>query len=113
VIEWDGDLLIHPDDVKLLLSLEDEFIAYSDVSSDEAVFVKTNENGDVLSFSRNEGNYEWTGPACISKEKLVYTKGNVFEQFEPFLPMKGVKIRAYDIDTYEDYKRVEEIIKNW
>ena len=27
--------------------------------------------------------------------------------------MKGIKVRAYDIDTYSDYKRVLEITKDW
>jgi len=113
VIEWDGDLLVHPDDVKLILRTEGEYMCYSDISSDEAVYVKTNSNGDVTSFSKENGDYEWTGPACIKKSKLKYTPGNVFEQIEPYLPIKGLKVRAYDIDTYEDYKRVAEFIKSW
>jgi len=113
VIEWDGDLLVHPDDVKLILRTEGEFACYSDISSDEAVYVKTNNNGDVISFSRENGDYEWTGPVCIKKSKLRYTPGNVFEQIDPHLPMKGLKVRAYDIDTYEDYKRVAKFIKSW
>ena len=113
VIEWDGDLLVHPDDVKNILCTEGEFIGYSDISSDEAVYVKTNDNGDVTAFSREKGNYEWTGPACIKKSKVQFTYGNVFEQIEPHLPIKGLRIQAYDIDTYEDYKRVSELIKRW
>jgi choline kinase len=113
VIEWDGDLLVHPDDVKRILHTEGEYICYADISSDEAVFVKTNEAGDVLSFSRGNGDYEWTGPACIKKEKVQYTSGNVFNQLENHLPMKGIKIRAYDIDTFEDYERVVNFVKDW
>lgn len=115
VLEWDGDLLVHPDDVKMLLNLDGEFICYADKTSDETVYAQTNENGDVLAFSRETGDYEWTGPACIKKEKLLekYSHNHVFNQLEPYLPMKGVKIRAYDIDTYEDYVRVVELVKNW
>ncbi len=113
VLEWDGDLLVHPDDVKKILAFDGEFICYADKSSDEAVFVQTDENGDVLAFSRETGDYEWTGPACIMKSKVQYSSGNVFNQLEPYLPMKGIKVRAYDIDTYDDYKRVLEITKNW
>ncbi len=112
-IEWDGDLLVHPDDVKMLLNQEGEYICYADITSDEAVYVQTNEKGDVVAFSRNQGDYEWTGPACIDKSKLRYTSGNVFNQLEEHLPMRGIKIRAYDIDTYEDYKRVTEFVKSW
>jgi choline kinase len=115
VLEWDGDLLVHPDDVKMILAEDGEFICYADKTSDEAVFVKTNENGDVLSFSREDGDYEWTGPACIRKDKLLekYSHNHVFNQLEPYLPMRGIKVRAYDIDTYDDYQRVLELTKGW
>jgi choline kinase len=113
VIEWDGDLLVHPDDVKKILDTNGEFVCYSDISSDEAVYVQINDNNDVINFSRSSGDYEWTGPVCMKKSKVFYTTGNVFEQIEPNLPIKGMKIRAYDIDTFEDYKRVSEFIKNW
>lgn len=112
-IEFDGDLLIHPDDMKKLLDEDGEYIAYADKMSDEAVFVKTDEDGNVLSFSRKEGDYEWTGPACIKKSKIKFTTGNVFNQLEEHLPMKGIKIRACDIDTYEDYQRAIEFVKGW
>lgn len=113
ILEWDGDLLVHPDDVKKILAAEGEFICYADVSSEDAVFVKTDENGNVCQFSREQGDYEWTGPACIKKENLFYCTQNVYNMFEPYLPMKGMKVRAYDIDTYNDYIRVSEIIKDW
>lgn len=112
-LEWDGDLLVHPDDVKKLLSTQGEYICYADKTSDDAVFVQTNEQGEVLCFSREHGDYEWTGPACMSKQHLMYSTQNVFNMFEPFCPMRGIKVRAYDIDTYNDYIRVSEITKNW
>ncbi len=109
----DGDLLIHPDDMKMLLQTDGEWIAYADKMSDDAVMTKTNQKGEVLSFSRDQGDYEWTGPCCIKKDKLKYSSGHVFNQLEPYLPIKGIKIRACDIDTYEDYQRVLEFIKGW
>lgn len=112
-LEWDGDLLVHPDDVKKLLATSGEFICYADKTSDDAVFVQTNGNGDVLCFSREQGDYEWTGPACMNKQHLIYSTQNVFNMFEPYCPMKGIKVRAYDIDTYNDYIRVSEITKDW
>ena len=112
-IEWDGDLLVHPDDVKFLLNEPNEFICYSEISSDEAVFVNINNKGDVISFSRQSGDYEWTGPACIKKNKIKYTENNVYNQLEEYLPIKGLKIRACDIDTYEDFQRAIEFVKSW
>lgn len=113
ILEWDGDLLVHPDDVKMILATEGEFLCYSDKTSDDAVFVKVDEQGNVLKFSRECGDYEWTGPACMCKKHLTYSSQNVFNMFEPLLPMKGIKVRAYDIDTYDDYQRVSKIVKDW
>lgn len=112
-LEIDGDLLVHPEDMKLLLETDGEWIAYADKMSDDSILVKTNEVGDVLSFSRNVGEYEWTGPCCIKKDKLKYTSGHVFNQLEQYLPMRGIKIRACDIDTYDDYQRALEFIRSW
>lgn len=112
-IEWDGDLLVHPDDAKILLETEGEYVCYGDVVSEECIYVHTNERGEVLDFSRNEGDYEWTGPACMDKNHLTYCSQNVFNMFEPLCPIRGIKVRAYDIDTYNDYLRVSEIAKDW
>lgn len=113
VVAWDGDLLVHPDDVKICLDYPGEYVGYSDPSSEETVFVKTDDQGDVLRFSREDGDFEWTGPACIRKDKILSSTGAVFNLFEPYLPMKGLKIRAQDIDTSADYAQAVEFVKNW
>lgn len=112
-LEWDGDLLVHPDDVKMLLQTPGEYICYGDITSEDTVCVHVNEKGEVLDFSRDGGDYEWTGPACMDKKHLTYCSQNVFNMFEPLCPMRGIKVRAYDIDTYNDYIRVSEITKDW
>lgn len=112
-LEWDGDLLVHPDDVRKLLETEGEFICYGDISSEDTVCVRVDEDGSVLSFSREGGDYEWTGPACMNRKHLTYCSQNVFNMFEPFCPMRGIKVRAYDVDTYNDFIRVSEITKDW
>lgn len=112
-IGYDGDLLVHPADMQMLLEQDGEWIGYAPKMSDDAVLVKTNQIGDVLGFSKEHGDYEWTGPCSIKKEKLRYSSGHVFNQLESNLPMRGIKIRACDIDTYEDYQRALEFIKGW
>lgn len=112
-IEIDGDLLIHPDDAKMLLELDGEWIAYADKSSEDAVFVRVNADGDVIGFSREDGDYEWTGPCCLKRENVIYSSENVFNQLEPHLPLRGVTVRAMDIDTYGDYQRALETLKLW
>ena len=112
-LEWDGDLLVHPDDVKMLLRTPGEFICYSDITSEDTVCVHTDEKGYIIDFSCEGGDYEWTGPACMDKRHLTYCSQNVYNMFEPLCPMRGIKVRAYDIDTYSDYIRVSEVTKKW
>ena len=111
--EIDGDLLVHPDDMQELLKTDGEWIAYADITSDDAIMVRTDEAGNVLSFSRKNGDYEWTGPCLIRKDRLKYSSENVFNQLEPYLPIRGIKIRACDIDTYNDYQRAIKFIEGW
>ena len=49
----------------------------------------------------------------LKKENVIYSSENVFYQLESHLPMRGIKIRARDIDTYNDYINAIEFIKTW
>lgn len=113
ILSIDGDLLIHPDDMKLCLDMKEEFIGYSTISSNDTVYVQTDDKGNVLKFSKNHGQFEWTGPACLKRKNIHYTMENVFNQIEPYLPMKGLKLRAQDIDTYGDYEKAMKFVKTW
>jgi choline kinase len=113
VIEWDGDLLVHPADAKKCLEIEGEFVGYANKMSDDAVLCSVNKKDEVIEFSREHGNFEWTGPACIKKEKIHSYQNHVFDILNEHLPMPGMKIRACDIDTYEDYLRAVEFAKEW
>ena len=112
-IEYDGDLLVHPADMQMLLAMEGEWIAYADTRSDDAVYARVNAMGEVVAFSQEQGDFEWTGPCCLKKENVGYTSQNVYNQLEPHLPIKGIKIRACDIDTYGDYQRAFEFVKTF
>lgn len=112
-LEYDGDLLVHPDDVKMLLKKDGEWVAYADKRSEDAVYLSLNEKGEVTGFSREQGDYEWTGPCCLRRDRIQYTSGNVFNVLEPYIPLPGVKVRACDIDTYGDYQKAIEFIKGW
>ncbi len=112
-IAWDGDLLVHPNDIEKCLNYTGEYIGCSKVVTDDAVFANVNEQGCVLSFSTENGDYEWSGPACIKKDKIKYTSGHVFTQIEEHLPIKALIVEAQDIDTYEDYIKAKNFIKEW
>ena len=112
-IEWDGDLVVHHNDIKRCLEYQGEYIGCSDIVSDDPVFVKSDEKEQVISFSRENGDFEWTGPASLKKEKIKYTSTNVFNQIEEYLPLPLLKIRAQDIDTYDDYIRAIDFTAEW
>ncbi len=112
-IEWDGDLLVHPDDVLKCIEYDGEYIAGSDILSEDSVCMKINENNQVISFSKEYGDFEWTGPAKIKRDKIKYTSTNVFNQLEEYLPLPFLKINARDIDTYADYKNAIEFVRSW
>lgn len=113
VVEYDGDLLVHPEDMEKLLYTSGEWIAYSDKISEDAIYVDVDTNGYVSRFSKIEADFEWTGPCCLKQEHIKPHIGNVYNQLEPYLPMKGIRIRACDIDTYSDYQNVLEIVRRW
>jgi HAD superfamily phosphoserine phosphatase-like hydrolase len=113
IIAWDGDLLVHPEDVPRCLEADHEYAGCSALSTDDSVFVRLNSNDEVTSFSRESGDLEWSGPALLLKHRLHFTSGHVYNQIESFLPIKALKIRAKDIDTYEDYQSALRLLDEW
>lgn len=113
VIAWDGDLLVHPDDVNRCLEFNGEFVGCSQSITDDAVFVRMNEKKEVVGFSRENGDYEWSGPACLKRDHIGYTSGHVYSQIEKHLPLPAMLIRAQDVDTYEDYTKAKKFVKSW
>ena len=112
-IAWDGDLLVHPNDIDKCLNYSGEFVGCSAEITDDAVFVQLDEEHKVISFSRNNGSYEWSGPVCLKRNNVKYTSGHVFSQIEGYLPLPALIIRAQDIDTYEDYKKGIKFVADW
>lgn len=112
-IEWDGDLLVHPADIDKCLDYNGEFIGCSEIISDTPVYARVDENENVISFSEEYGDYEWAGPACLKKDKVKFVSTNVFNQLEEYIPLPLLKIRAQDIDTYDDYMRAKTFINGW
>jgi len=115
VISLDGDLLVHPDDFKQFLNTPYPCIAIGPKSSEEPVFVNTlNKDGEefAYAFSRIHGDYEWTGLAQLRAENVCGCTGHVYQLIEPLLPLPTYQIRAQEIDTYTDYLKAKEWIKN-
>ena len=110
-----GDILVHPDDMKMILGCHEEFVCGGTVSTDDPWLLQTYQSGGkelVRTFSKDAGNYEWSGIAQIKSEKIQMGTGYAFQLIEPHLPMGFIKIRTREIDTIHDYERAAEWVRN-
>lgn len=113
IVAWDGDLLVHPDDIPQCLLGGHPYVGVSKKTSEETVFVKLDEQRRVVAFTDDDGDFEWSGPACLHRSQIHFTSGHVYALLEPLLPLPCRVIRACDIDTYEDYKKALEFVASW
>ena len=115
ILALDGDLLVHPLDMKNILEYEGEFVGGNFPDSDDPWYLKTyiEKNVEyVRAFSRDRGEYEWNGITQIKSVKMLNGTGHVFQLIEPHLPVKFMNIRTREIDTVNDYDRAVEWVKN-
>ncbi len=104
ILTIDGDLLVHPDDMRALLAAEGEFVGVTTPGSDNPVLCEV-EGGNVVGFSREVGSFEWTGVTQVRTERILDGTGHTYQLIEPSLPMPYRYIRTKEIDTPDDYER--------
>lgn len=109
-VAFDGDLLVNPEDLKRFLTYEGEIIGGSIPTTDSPVLMKI-KNNQVVGFSREEGELEWTGLAKIESKKIVPADKHVYMMLESNLPIDVMKIRTKEIDTQNDYEKAVEWVK--
>lgn len=115
VLSLDGDLLIHPEDMKKVLACEHEFVSGGVPETDDPWMVQTYEEDGhtyVSAFSKNTGDYEWNGVTQIKSKKVLQGSGHVFQLLEPYLPLPFLELRTREIDTVNDYERAVAWVKN-
>ena len=115
ILSLDGDLLIHPEDMKEILACENEFVGGNPVDSDDPWMLQTYEQDGkeyVSAFSKCMGNYEWNGVTQMKSSKMLKGNGHVFQLIEPHLPVRFMNIRTKEIDTVNDYERAIEWVRN-
>lgn len=112
VIAFDGDLLVHPDDLKKILEADYECIGGCIPTTDNPVLMYIDNKDMVTGFSREYGQLEWTGLAVLKRDRLVPDTGHVYHMIERVLPIKVMKIRTKEIDTINDYENAVNWIKN-
>lgn len=115
ILSLDGDLLIHPDDMKKILECEHEFVSGGVPDTDDPWMLQTYKDGEkefVSAFSKNVGNYEWNGITQIKSAKVKNGQGHVFQLIEPYLPLPFMEIRTREVDTINDYERTVKWVRN-
>lgn len=115
ILSLDGDLLVHPEDMKRILACDHEFVSGGVPMTDDPWMLQTygeNEKIYVNAFSKNAGNYEWNGITQMKSEKMLNGSGHVFQLIEPYLPIPFLELRTREIDTVNDYERAVEWVKN-
>lgn len=115
ILSLDGDLLVHPEDMKSILGCGHEFVGGGIPDTDEPWMLQTyEENGCefVSAFSKNFGNYEWNGITQIKSKKMLSGTGHVFQMIEPYLPLPFMSLRTREIDTVNDYERAVIWVRN-
>ncbi len=103
-VAFDGDLLVHPDDLKAFLNCEGELVGGCRPSTDNPVLMSLDALGRVVEFSRERGELEWTGLARLKTARLTPGTGHVYQMIEPLMPINVMKIRTREIDTMNDYE---------
>lgn len=111
ILTIDGDILIHPDDMKEILASTEEFVGVCEPSTDDPVLVGV-KDGMVTNFYQDGGPYEWTGVTMLESRRLAPTDGHVLHLVEQVLPLKYKIIREKEIDTPNDYRNAIVWVEN-
>lgn len=115
ILSLDGDLIIHPDDMKKILECDHEFVSGGIPDTDEPWMLQTYKDDGkefVSAFSKNIGNYEWNGITQMKSAKIKNGQGHVFQLIEPYLPIPFLELRTREIDTVNDYEGAVEWVRN-
>ncbi len=115
VVALDGDLLVNPDDLRRVLCSDKECVCGAIPYTEDPMYMKTLvQDGKTygVGFSREEGEYEWTGLAQVRTKKLVPGDKHVCDMMVPLLPLEMELIRAKEIDTMADYENAVKWVRN-
>jgi choline kinase len=102
----DGDMIIDHKNFKIFvdaIDVNEDLIAITESKTEDAVFVKIDNNNLLTEFSREPiSKFEWSGIAYFANFKVSKDGKYVYQEIEPHLPMKSVFIECWEIDTPGD-----------
>lgn len=114
VLTLDGDLLVHPRNLRDFLSADKDMLGIVPVLTDDAICVTLDGSAPAraIGFGRGSGTpWEWSGLAVCSREILAASAlrtaapRHVYHLLEHALPLPVTTIDAREIDTPGDYDR--------
>lgn len=114
IVSLDGDLLVHPDDLMRVLNSDKECVCGAKICTEDPMLMKTLVQDGLIygvGFSREEGEYEWTGLAQVKTSRLTPGDRHVCDMMVPLLPLPMELIRTKEIDTMADYEHAVEWVK--
>ena len=111
VITIDGDLLVNPEDIKMILDCENEFVAGTDPGTDNPVLMEIKDE-KVVDFSREHGDLEWTGVCQFKANETEPTTGHTYYLMLPKMPLDYIYIRTKEIDTPNDFENADRWVRN-
>lgn len=111
-VALDGDLIVNPDDLEMFLKYDGDCIGGCTPTTDNPVLMTLNNSHQVVEFSREYGQLEWTGLAKIETKKLVPGTKHVYMLLEPLMPVDVLKISTKEIDTQNDYENAVKWVNN-
>lgn len=115
VVSLDGDLIVHPDDLRNFLENDEECVGACRITTDDPVFLQSatiNGREFAKGFSTLFGQWEWSGLVQLKSERMMFGTGHVYPIVEPLLPLPIIPVRAKEIDTLNDYERALQWVRN-
>lgn len=106
----DGDMYIDKKNYELFknsVTEGEDIIGVTKSYTEDAVYTRINENFEVDQFSRNPiSEFEWTGIAYIANASISKEGKYVYQELEPYLPIKACLIECFEIDTPKDLENL-------
>lgn len=115
ILNLDGDLIVHPEDMKRILAFKTEFVSGGVVTTEDPWFVQTEIREGIeyaTGFTKESGVHEWNGITQMHRSRMQPGSGHVFQMVEPYLPVRYLDVRTREVDTMSDYNNAVWWVRN-
>lgn len=110
----DGDIIPHKSSFQHFVSqfTGENIVGISPASTQDAVFVHTDEQGRIIEFTRTRpSSYEWSNIAVLHSDMLTNEATYVYQCIEKKLPIQSAAIERLEIDTDLDMQSALNAMK--